>query len=83
MNFLPESDSLKRWKRARCSKRPSLFGTAMHFAALHGQLDIFDALVKKGADVNEKEEIRRSSSFWRSPARQTRLFLYNIGDKGG
>ena len=29
--------------------------TALHFAALYGQLDIVDALVKKGANVNEKD----------------------------
>ena len=28
---------------------------ALHFAALYGQLDIVDALVKKGADVNGKD----------------------------
>ena len=29
--------------------------TALHFAALYGQLDIVDALVKKGANVNERD----------------------------
>ncbi|NIO48660.1 MAG: hypothetical protein GTN73_04365 [Candidatus Aminicenantes bacterium] len=29
--------------------------TALHFAALYGQLDIIDALVKKGANVNERD----------------------------
>ena len=29
--------------------------TALHFAALYGQLDIVDALVKKGANINERD----------------------------
>jgi len=29
--------------------------TALHFAALYGQLDIVDALVKKGTNVNERD----------------------------
>jgi len=29
--------------------------TALHFAALYGQLDIVDALLKEGADVNDRD----------------------------
>jgi ankyrin repeat protein len=35
--------------------------TALHFAALYGQFDIVDALVKKGADVNEKDASGRTA----------------------
>ncbi|MFC2141340.1 ankyrin repeat domain-containing protein [Acidobacteriota bacterium] len=34
--------------------------TALHFAALYGQLDIVDALVKKGANVNETDADRKT-----------------------
>jgi len=35
--------------------------TALHFAALYGQLDIVDALLKKGTDVNEKDKAGRTA----------------------
>jgi ankyrin repeat protein len=34
--------------------------TALHFAALYGQLDIVDALVKKGANVNVKDAAEKT-----------------------
>ena len=35
--------------------------TALHFAALYGQLDIVEALLKKGADVNEMDTAGRTA----------------------
>ncbi|MBN1271351.1 MAG: ankyrin repeat domain-containing protein [Candidatus Aminicenantes bacterium] len=38
--------------------------TALHFAALYGQLDIVDALLKKGAGVNEKDAAGRPPLYY-------------------